>query len=135
RGLHLWMIHLPQAREQRLFFVSRMPGSCFAEVSQGRFQRLLRFAVEWTLRSPGDSLQRSQKHLDAAMTIREQPRRLRKTVILAANLNRHPTIRITPSRLQKRDRIVNIEDFPRPEWRMRWTRACGPETTLEQVPR
>src|SRR5262249_22650807 len=111
RGLHLWMIHLPQAREQRLFFVSRMPGSCFAEVPQGRFQRLLRFAVEGTLRRPSDSLQRSQKHLDAPMTIREQPRRLRKTVILATNLNRHAAIRITPPAPQKRDRMVNPEGF------------------------
>src|SRR5262249_5250110 len=134
RGLHLWMIHLPQAREQRFFFVCGMPGSCFAEVPQGRFQRLLRFAVEWTFRRPGDSLQRSQKHLDAAMTIREQPRRLSKTVILAANLNRHPAIRITPPRPKKRqDR--KYRRFPRPESRIKLTRACGPPRTFDPAPR
>src|SRR5262249_6566351 len=79
----------PQARKQRLLFVSRMLWCSFPKITQGRFQGSPGLFVGGPIYALGDRLQYSQEHLDSTMAIRKEIERFLEVVCLHPNLYGH----------------------------------------------
>src|SRR5262245_55237986 len=76
----------PQARKQRLLFVSRMLWCSFLKITQGRFQGSLGLFVGGLIYAFGDRLQYFQEHLDSMMAIRKEIERFLEVVCLHSDL-------------------------------------------------
>ena len=87
-------VHPPQTREERLFFISSVFRRGFEKITQRRLHRRARVRIEWLFEQRRNSHERTEKHLDATMTVRQESGRLRKAVSLTSNLDRHLEFRI-----------------------------------------
>jgi hypothetical protein len=89
RTFDVGVMNLPEAREQRFFFVCGVLGSRLLKITQSGFERRTDFICKRGIDYLSHPLERSEKHLNASVAIRQESCGLIKIMGVRSNLNGH----------------------------------------------